>query len=90
MTETKTTILEPAFAADVAEVQRALVAWRKRRKPREPMPESLWNDVVRLAQVYKLSPVAHVLRLNYTSLKFRYSQRGSDAYSVTVPPVSPT
>jgi len=62
---------DPAFAAALAEVQPALAAWRKRRKPREPIPEPLWHEMVRMAQVYQPSPVAQALRVNYTTLKRR-------------------
>jgi hypothetical protein len=67
----KATRSDPAFAAAVAEVQPALAAWRKRRKPREPIPETLWHYMVRMAQAYQPSPVAQALRVNYTSLKRR-------------------
>lgn len=71
MTANKATRLDPAFAAAVAEVQPALAAWRKQREPREPIPEPLWQDLVRMARSYQLSPVAQALRVNYTSLKRR-------------------
>ena len=63
--------LDPAFAADLARVQPALSAFRRQRKPREPIPESLWDDIVRLARAYRASPVAQALRVNYTTLKRR-------------------
>jgi len=63
--------LNPAFAAEVAKLQPALHAWRKQRKHREPIPETLWGDIVRLARDYRASPVAQVLRVNYSSLKRR-------------------
>jgi hypothetical protein len=66
-----TTKLNPAFAAEVAKLQPALHAWRKQRKHREPIPEPLWWDMVRLARAYRASPVAQVLRVNYTTLKRR-------------------
>jgi hypothetical protein len=71
MAAKKATRLDPAFAADVAGVQTALAAWRKRRKPREPIPETLWHDIIRMAQIYQTSPVAQALRVNYTALKRR-------------------
>ena len=71
MAAKKATRLDPAFAADVAGVQNALAAWRKRRKPREPIPETLWHDIIRMAQINQTSPVAQALRVNYTALKRR-------------------
>ena len=61
----------PTFAAEVAKLQPALDAWRKQRKCREPIPEPLWWDMVRLAKAYRASPVAQVLRVNYSTLKRR-------------------
>jgi hypothetical protein len=71
MAATKATRLDPAFAAAVAKVQPALAVWRKQRKCREPIPETLWHDIVRMARAYQLSPVAQALRVNYTALKRR-------------------
>jgi hypothetical protein len=64
-----TTKSDPTFSAAIARVQPALRAWRQRRKHREPIPEHLWRAMVRLARRYGLSPVAQVLRVNYTGLK---------------------
>jgi hypothetical protein len=71
MAATPTTKLNPAFAAEVARLQPVLQAWRKQRKHGEPIPEPLWWDIVRLARDYRASPVAQVLRVNYTALKRR-------------------
>ena len=67
----KATRLDPAFMMAVARVQPVLAAWRKQRKRRDQIPESLWHDIVQVARVYQPSPVAHVLRVNYTALKRR-------------------
>jgi hypothetical protein len=64
-----TTKSDPTFTAAIARVQPALTAWRQRRKHREPIPEPLWRAMVRLARRFGLSPVAQVLRVNYTTLK---------------------
>ncbi|MGD1084950.1 MAG: hypothetical protein ABSA47_09405 [Verrucomicrobiota bacterium] len=80
MAATKTTSLDPAFAVAVAKVQPALAAWRSGRKPREPIPETLWQDLVRMARAYRPSPVAQALRVNYSALKRRV---------LTNPPASP-
>jgi len=69
MPATKATRLDPVFAAAVAKLRPALAAWRMGRKAREPIPESLWHDIVRLARAYRPSPVAQALRVNYTTLK---------------------
>src|ERR1022692_3369774 len=64
-----TTKSDPTFSAAIARVQPALTAWRQRRKHRESIPEPSWRAMVRLARRYGLSPVAQVLRVNYTALK---------------------
>lgn len=63
--------LRPALAQAVATVQPALAAWRQRRKPRDPIPEPIWRELVVLARFYRPSPVAHALRVNYTNLRSR-------------------
>jgi hypothetical protein len=55
----------------VARMQPLLVAWRRQRKPRDPIPESLWHDMVQLARAHQSSPVAQALRVNYAALKRR-------------------
>jgi hypothetical protein len=57
------------FAAAVAPVQAALAAWRKGRKHREAIPQSLWRAMVPLAGAHGLSSVARALKVNYTGLK---------------------
>ncbi len=52
-------------------VQRALAAWRLRRRHREAIPERLWRWIVPAAQTHGISPVARALRVNYTTLKER-------------------
>ena len=71
VTANRATRSDPAFAASVAELQPILAAWRKERKPRDPIPEPLWHSVVRMARAYRTGPVAHALRVNYTALKRR-------------------
>jgi hypothetical protein len=71
MTTQSSTKMGPAFAVELAKVQPALDAWRKEHKPREPIPEPLWQAMVRLARSYRTSPVAQALRVNYSALKRR-------------------
>jgi hypothetical protein len=63
--------MDPAFIMAVEKVKPVLTAWRKQRKRRDQIPETLWQDIVQVARVYRPSPVAHVLRVNYTALKRR-------------------
>jgi hypothetical protein len=71
MATNKATRSDPAFTTAVAGLQLTLAAWRKERKHREPIPEPLWRDMVRVARSYRPSPVAQALRVNYTALKRR-------------------
>lgn len=72
-TATKT---DPAFASALAQVQPALAAWRRRRKPREPIPAALWAAMANVARGYGLSPVAQALGVNYTALQRHVVARG--------------
>jgi hypothetical protein len=71
MTVKTATISNPAFAVAVAQVQSDLAAWRKRRKPKEPIPELLWYEMAQMARSYGLSAVAYAFRINYYGLKRR-------------------
>jgi hypothetical protein len=71
MAKNKAKKMEPAFLMAVASVQPVLATWRKQRKHREPIPEPLWHDIVQVARAFRPSPVAQVLRVNYTALKRR-------------------
>jgi hypothetical protein len=71
ISKNKAARLDPAFMMAVARVQPILVAWRRQRKHRDPIPESLWRDLVQVARNYQSSPVAQALRVNYAALKRR-------------------
>jgi hypothetical protein len=71
MATNKATKLDPAFKTAVGRVQPILAAWRKQRKRRDPIPDSLWQDIVHVARTHRTSPVAQVLRVNYNALKRR-------------------
>ena len=60
-----------SLAGGLTRVQPALAAWRRQRRHREAIPDSLWRLIVPLAQAHGVSPVAQALRLNYTALKQR-------------------
>ena len=54
-------------------LQRRLSAWRERRRPRQPIPEPLWQAAAALARIHGISSVASALRLNYYDLQRRAS-----------------
>lgn len=66
---------KPLIAAAVAPVEEPLAAWRQQRRHREPIPEPLWRQIVPLARVHGVSPIAQALGLNYTALKNRMGER---------------
>lgn len=63
-----------SFLSELAPVRWALEAWRKSRKPRQPIPETLWRQMTALARTHGVSPVSQALRLDYNSLKGRVAQ----------------
>ena len=53
------------------EVRQRFEQWRKHRKQRTPIPESLWEGAVRLCADHSLCKVSSSLRLDYRVLKRR-------------------
>lgn len=49
-------------------------AWRKRRRCRSPIPESLWQAAVQLCKEHSICEVSRTLRLNYNGLKNRVTR----------------
>lgn len=56
---------------DLAAGLRRVTRWRESRARPGPMPEGLWSEVVALARIHGVNPVARALRLDYYSLKRR-------------------
>jgi hypothetical protein len=50
-------------------VQRKLVHWRQRHRPRTPIPEELWREAAALAHAHGINRIARALRLDYYSLQ---------------------
>jgi len=50
--------------------------WRKRKRSRDPIPESLWQAAIGLCQDHSMSEVSRRLRLNYNALKDRLPRTG--------------
>ena len=65
-------------------LRRRLSTWRERRRPRQRIPETLWQAAAALAGIHGVSPVASALRLNYYDLQRRASSTaGSGKASAT-------
>jgi hypothetical protein len=59
------------FESEVRPVLRQLEAWRRKRKPKDRIPEALWQQMARLARVHGVSRVSQALRVAYYDLKKR-------------------
>ena len=59
------------FYTQIEPVQRQLEGWRRTRKNRERIPESLWSAMAKLAGSYGVSRVCQALRVEYPALKRR-------------------
>ena len=58
--------------------------WRRTRKGRSRIPETLWTSAVKAAGKYGLNPTARALRLDYYALKKRVEATGSMSDGDTV------
>jgi hypothetical protein len=56
---------------DLARAADRLTAWRRTRRPKSRIPESLWDLAVKLAAKHGLHRTARTLKLDYYSLKRR-------------------
>jgi len=52
-------------------VQAQFSDWRKNRKKRSPIPESLWDAATSLVDGFSINELSKALRLNHRSLKDR-------------------
>jgi hypothetical protein len=67
----------PVLPSGLEAGRRCFEHWRKTRRRRSRIPESLWSTAVKLAGAYGLSRTAQVLRLNAHSLKQQVEVAGS-------------
>jgi hypothetical protein len=59
------------FLSEIDPVRRRLEAWRKSRKPRDRIPETLWGAMARAARDCGVSRVSTALHVEYPALKAR-------------------
>jgi hypothetical protein len=71
MRAAKANIESKEFFNRIEPVQRELEAWRRTRKHRERIPETLWKSMARLAGSFGVSRVSHALGVEYPALKRR-------------------
>lgn len=61
-----------SLPAPLESVRHQFERWREgKRKPREPIPEHLWEEAAKLRDKYPLSRISKALRVNHTDLKRR-------------------
>ena len=82
---------EREIAAELARGRDRFTAWRRTRRPKARIPESLWELAVRLASTYGLHRTTRALKLDYYSLKKRveaaaHREKNASAF-LELPPV---
>jgi hypothetical protein len=71
MRDPVTDITLPSVRASLEVVRHQFETWRKRRRCRGRIPESLWQAAVQLCKEHSVFAVSRPLRLNYNGLKHR-------------------
>ena len=71
MRETNSLISTPTVKPTLEVVRHQFETWRKRRRCRSQIPESLWQAAVDLCKEHSVFEVSRALRLNYNGLKNR-------------------
>ena len=71
MRETHSLVSVAAVKPTLDGIRKQFEIWRKKRRCRRPIPESLWEAAVRLCRKHSVWEVSRALRLNYTDLKNR-------------------
>ena len=74
MRETNSLISTPTVKPTLEVVRNQFEIWRKRRRCRSPIPESLWQAAVGLCREHSICEVSQTLRLNYNGLKNRVTR----------------
>jgi hypothetical protein len=59
------------LVAELELVHKELSAWRASTPKEHKIPETVWNEAVRVAKKYGLNPVSKALGLDYSCLKKR-------------------
>ena len=74
MRKTIPDITLPATRPSLENVHRQFGSWRKKRRRRSRIPESLWQGAIGLCQEYSIGEVSRTLRLNYNALRNRVTR----------------
>jgi len=76
----------PAVRPTLEAVRHQFETWQKRKRSRDPIPESLWQAAIGLCQDHSMSEVSRTLRLNYNALKDRVSRTGKRSAAMSLAP----
>jgi hypothetical protein len=71
--------------ARLENARRRFERWRRTRKARTRIPESLWAAAVKLAEAYGVHPTAKTLRVNYYALKKRLKEKSASGPAKAAP-----
>jgi hypothetical protein len=74
MRESHDFINAPAIRPTLEAVRHQFETWRKRRRCRGPIPESLWQAAIGLCEERSICEVSRTLRLNFNGLKNRVTR----------------
>lgn len=77
-------------APALEDLRRQFAAWRRERRPGQPIPEALWNSAAELAREMGVSPVVRALHLDYVRLKRRVSGQVTSKKQASPTPEEPT
>lgn len=71
MREAHSIMKTPTVRPPLELIRNQFETWRKRRRCRSPIPESLWQVAVVLCREHSICEVSRTLRLNFNDLKDR-------------------
>ena len=72
------------------ELRGQFAAWRRERRPGQPIPEELWDSAAELAREMGVNPVVRALHLDYVRLKRRVSGQVTAKKQGSLTPAEPT
>ena len=76
--KSKASLTRSSVPPDIKDLCRQIEGWRRTRRHREPMQESLWTLAASLARQHSVSRIARFARLDYYALKKRLDALGPD------------
>jgi hypothetical protein len=71
---------------DLSQLRRQLDLWRQSQSPCTRLPDALWKSAATLVKTHGVGCVARTLRLDYTKLKRRVTERPGISVQPSTPP----